>query len=77
MADDGITVCHVPTGERFEFLVSSEHHCDCRDGQSDISYPHLAGRFDYSTKTYAFLCPACGKEIAVYEALSEGSGGKR
>ncbi|GEM_PF-6087828 len=69
MANESITACHVPTGERFEFIVDDVDNvpgCDC--GMRDDSVPHMLkkpeGKFDYKAKTYTLTCPACGKRLA-------------
>jgi hypothetical protein len=68
MVNENITVCHVPTGERFEFAVTV-HICNCQKNNKAPDLPE--GRFDYKTRTYHISCPACGKELAVYESLKE------
>jgi len=80
MTNESITVCHVPTGERFEFSFS-EPKCDCRKSPAiflglldfDLEKIECIGKFNYQTKTYHVSCPACGKELAVYEALKNGT----
>lgn len=72
MANESIKVCHVPTGESFEFSSDSDITCDCEDSQSKKSV-QMTGKFDYATRTYRLCCPLCDRELAVYEALNNGS----
>lgn len=75
MHDEKITVCHVPSGEKFRFVAAKVPDCDCGLKQEpgntlvQSAHPGAQACFEYAEKTYRITCPFCRKELLACEAL--------
>lgn len=54
-----ITVCHVPTGDRYEFDYSRNEIIQCSCGKGNTEWG--TGKLNVSDGTYRTFCPECGK----------------
>ena len=67
MARDTLTICHVPTGEKFIYECADFVRCTCGEAAS-LGPDSDKVEFDYKTKVVSVKCPACSKTKSTFLA---------